>query len=391
MKKIAAAMLCLLAALAGAAATAAPSGRPPMNAAQRVEPRIYDVTLQVLMTTELSTDAFRGKTRREVLNPDTFDLQSARILMPIIRQSTYSAVDADRMSAKLWLDEREVKDIGPTIDVTEDQAHGMAVASLPVGEFTGRRIRFEWSFRVKTWECRLDEQAAQRIPWPRDWPEDTLESLEPQPYIQSDNPVFKQTVDRITEGRLRLVTPYIAAKEIVRYCVNELQISGDGEMRGLSETLHGLELDGAVETARTGRGSPIDLVCVSVAMLRAAGIPARPVIGMTEDDVDGSNELAVWAEMYLPRSGWIPIDPQEMRSHGMRNRDVDRAWPGFGTMKNMNRRVPLSFAFHPPGTTDPPRAPAAWGWAPSARRLPAWEPRLSLEFVSRGPAPPEGR
>jgi transglutaminase-like putative cysteine protease len=50
-----------------------------------------------------------------------------------------------------------------------------------------------------------------------------------------------------------------------------------------------------------------DYSALFVALCRAAGIPARPVVGRwaTSEAIDWH----VWAEFHLPGYGWVPVDP----------------------------------------------------------------------------------
>jgi hypothetical protein len=162
-------------------------------------------------------------------------------------------------------------------------------------------------------------------------------------YIESDDPIFKETVDRVSEGKLRLVPPYLAAKDLIRYAINNIQTSGDGVDHGGLGQLRGIEVFGAKRAATDGIGTPHDLVCVCVAMLRAAGIPARPVIGMQESEKDGKNEFVSWAEFYLPECGWIPFDPFVMRGKGAHSAGV----PLHASRDGRNAAEPVALGLGP--------------------------------------------
>ena len=63
-------------------------------------------------------------------------------------------------------------------------------------------------------------------------------------------------------------------------------------------------------------------------MCRAAGIPARPVVGFWADPDYGSAHA--WAEFYVQDIGWIPVDPtigqqsEERREYYFGNMDNKR-------------------------------------------------------------------
>ena len=359
-----------------------PSGRPPIGPLQRYEPRLYDFTFDVTITTVSPYDLGRQR---------GYHLVDAPIVMPVIFQGTYSAVSADSLRARLWLGGREDLRLNERGRLDTGFPFHTQLAVLPIERFTGMSVRWQVGYRVQTWSSRLtDEAAAARIPWPREWPGEVLDGLQPQMFIESDNPIFAETVQRISKGQLRLVPPYLAAKDLVRYCVNEIRVTGNGVNRGNFGVLHGLKVTGAQRTATSGVGGPHDLVCVCVALLRAAGIPARPVIGV-EKLRHSKAGFVSWAEFYLPDVGWVPFDPLVMRGKGIRNLDVRRPWSEFGTMKDLNRRIPLAYHFIPPTTVESPQNPAVWGWDPRPGGDPSSEQIIKFTVVSRGRGPGDPR
>ncbi len=258
--------------LATLTALTPPSGRPPQGPLQRHDPKVYDFTFDVTLTTLWQIDA---------RNQRSYDLADAPIVMPVIFQGAYSAVNADSLNARLWLTGREDLTLNDRTRLDDGFPFHTRLAVLPIVRFTGSSLRWSLGYRVQVWSSKLtNEQAAASLAWPREWPDEVADGLGPQKFIESDDPIFKETVDRVSGGKLRLVPPYLAAKDLVRYCVNEIRVSGNGVSMGLAGALHGLEMVGARQTAIDGIGSPHDLVCVCVAMLRASGIPARPVIGV---------------------------------------------------------------------------------------------------------------
>ena len=230
----------------------------------------------------------------------------------------------------------------------------------------------------------LDESAMARITWPREWPQEVADGLKPQKYIESDDPIFKKIVEDVSGGKLRFVPPYVAAKELVRASINAIQMSGDGVRMAEQGIIRGLEIEGARKTVAEGRGGPHDLLCVCIAVLRAAGIPARPVIG-AEENAANRNVFVTWGEFYLPGAGWIPFDPDEMRGKNIRTLDVRQPWPEFGTMKRLNRRIPLAYYFEPPNVPVSPPYPGVWGWDPKPMPIPPLLEQIHFSIVSRGP------
>lgn len=63
-------------------------------------------------------------------------------------------------------------------------------------------------------------------------------------------------------------------------------------------------------------GKCADISSIYVALARAAGVPTREILGIRtgrEDSQDVSKWQHCWAEFYLPGSGWIPVDPADVR------------------------------------------------------------------------------
>ncbi len=360
-------------------ALAPPSGRPPAGPLQRVEPRVYDFTFDVTVTTAWQYDLSLQR---------SYNLFDAPIVMPVIFQGTYSTVAADSLRARLWLGGPEDTSLAQRTRLDDGYPFHTQLAVIPVKSFAGKSLRWQLGYHVQVWSSRLtDEAAAASVAWPRTWPAEVLDGLRPQMFIESDDPIFSETVERVSKGQLRLVPPYLAAKDLVRYCINEIRVSGDGVNRGNMGVLRGLEVTGARQTATAGLGGPHDLVCVCVAMLRAAGIPARPVIGVQtskQGRVRGRPVFASWAEFYLPDVGWIPFDPLVMRGKGLRSLDVRKPWAEFGTMKNLNRRIPLAYHFIPPASVESPQNAAVWGWDPRPGGDPSSEQIIKFEVKSKG-------
>jgi hypothetical protein len=364
--------------IAAALFIAPPSGRPPMGPLKREDPKLYDLTFGVLIAPRLQQSA--DEHGRHVTQ-ESYNLSNAPIAMPLVFQGTYSRVDPNSVNAQLWLD---AKPQNPQFEIKEGLPFSTALGVMTISRFTGKQVRWQVDYRMQSWSSRIDDGAAAQIAWPKEWPKEIEDGLKPQMFIESDDPIFKETVDRVSEGQLRLVPPYLAAKDLVRFAINNIQTNGDGVDLGGAGQIRGIELFGAKQAALDGRGTPHDLVCVCVAMLRAANIPARPVIGVQKSPKTGKNEFVTWAEFYLPECGWIPFDPYVMRGKGIRTMDVKRAWPEFGTMDDLNERIPLSYHFIPAATVESPQNPAVWGWDPRPSGTDTSEQAITIGIVSRG-------
>jgi transglutaminase-like putative cysteine protease len=356
----------------GLAFASPPSGRPPIGPLERYDPKVYDLTFGVTVSTMLQLDPMAPKAN--------YQLENAPIVMPVVFLGTYSKVDSDSVKGQLWLESREVN---PNLELKDGFPHNTHLATMTVERFVGQSIRWQLRYQLQVWSSRINEEDAAKIAWPKEWPKEVQDGLQPQSYIQSDDPVFDQEVQKVTQGKLRLVPPYLAAKDLVRHCINSIQVSGSANVRDQHRVLRGMNVEGARLAATKGMGSPHDLVCLCVAMLRAANIPARPVIGVQENE-RGQGEFVSWAEFYLPEAGWVAFDPIEMRGRNIRNLDVRKPWPEFGSIKDLNERVPLAYHFLPAATIESPRNPAVWGWDPRPGRDWGSEQQVHIVIASRG-------
>nr|WP_020676501.1 transglutaminase family protein [Geopsychrobacter electrodiphilus] len=63
-------------------------------------------------------------------------------------------------------------------------------------------------------------------------------------------------------------------------------------------------------------GKCADISSLYVAIARSAGVPAREILGLRlgkEDGTDITGWQHCWAEFYLPGTGWVAIDPADVR------------------------------------------------------------------------------
>jgi transglutaminase-like putative cysteine protease len=67
--------------------------------------------------------------------------------------------------------------------------------------------------------------------------------------------------------------------------------------------------DDALDVLRRRRGVCQDFAHLTIALARAAGVPARYVSGYVRPSEGESQASHAWAELYLPGPGWLGIDP----------------------------------------------------------------------------------
>ena len=200
-------------------------------------------------------------------------------------------------------------------------------------------------FSAKTYSSTLDEATASTIPWPESWNEETSLYLNPSRFIESNDEIFAKAVR--DNGVPTSVPIHVAAKVLIRYCLANIESSGR-YAHSENHVTTGIDVKGARYTVKKASGSAADVVCVCVATLRAAGIPARPLVGITNVDSVGiasiPTQYIVWGEYALPNAGWVPFFPERMRGT-VSGLSRTAPWQGLGTLPWLNRRVPIAFNF----------------------------------------------
>ncbi|MCI0474815.1 MAG: transglutaminase domain-containing protein [Anaerolineales bacterium] len=165
-------------------------------------------------------------------------------------------------------------------------------------------------------------------------------------FIEADDPQIVELANQIAGTEKN---PYLIARKFYDYVVDKTtyQLLGKG-------------LAGAKVLATTSKGECGDYASLFVALCRAKGIPARPIVGYWA--ITGTGQTHVWSEFYVEPFGWIPADSNigQFRSQ---QRDYY-----FGNLDN--QRVILNKNFNL--TLDPPapnnyvaqflQTPSYWFW-----------------------------
>jgi hypothetical protein len=128
--------------------------------------------------------------------------------------------------------------------------------------------------------------------------------------INIKNPVIQETMLSVT-GSIK--NPYEKARALYDFITKNIRY--DYEL--FVKTVEGVGVDTSrkpEETLQYRRGICYDIAKLYVALVRAAGIPARVIRGITFEpkgkkgrSVD--NYGHAWAEIYLPPYGWLTVDP----------------------------------------------------------------------------------
>jgi len=352
--------LTLLASSSLLAAMGSAASPPLSDAIQRYEPVEYQLNLDGHIT------AYRDR-----INPDSqfeLNLEGAPLVFPIIPEGAYHTIDMKRLKTTLELDKIEVDsqfEILPT-----SQTDGR-MARFIIPKFRGRHVEFALEEFVTCYNAKVDEARLRAIPWTETWPAEVAAELRPQRYVESTNEEVARLLQTFTQGKHKSVAPFLLGKELARQIVQNFQVSGKNYYNDTLGQFAGLEVEGALKAIENMRGTSHDGICLYVALCRAAGLPARPVIGL--DMKDKSKELLSWAEFYVPSAGWITVDFRPLYRGPGRANDIMREWPGVGGNDELNYLVPISYHFHPPaGVRAEGRAgkPLLWGWQPIPVSIP---------------------
>ncbi len=360
----------LFAAAALAVASSAFASPPLSDAIKRYEPVEYQLTITGYVTAYQSR--FNAEDQYEL------NLENTPLVFPIIPSGAYHTIDMERLKTTLELDDRQAEskfEILPTA-----QADGR-LARFNIPKFKGKQVEYSLEEFVTCYNAKVDEARLRAIGWPEKWPAEVSSELQQQRYIESTNEQIVQLLEKWTNGKAKSAPPYVLGKELTRLTVQNFQINGKNWFNDELNRFAGLEVQGALKSVEQMRGTSHDCVCLFVAVCRAAGLPARPVIGiqMLDDDrgrdfEDDDKRIISWAEFYVPTAGWIAVDFRPLFKAPGRMHDLNREWPGVGTNDELNLMVPISYHFHPPASV---RAegrdgkPMLWGWQPVPVSVPS--------------------
>ncbi len=120
-----------------------------------------------------------------------------------------------------------------------------------------------------------------------------------EPYIEADAPEIADKAAELSQGAL---TPCDSARAFYEFIGDNMDYNGynPGDIGAL----------GALETLA---GDCTEFSDLLTALSRAAGIPARPVEGVTccttAEEYTAGNVKHNWLLLNLPGSGWVPVDP----------------------------------------------------------------------------------
>lgn len=332
------------------------------------------------MHAEVRIHAFQPRTLTRTAIPATgrICLDAAEIVFPLIPSSAMHEARLDRARARVLVN-NVLADNSPRL--LEGYQGPTTLAAWRITNVDAHLITLIVEVPMRSYQTRIDEHRAFEIDWPaEDWSPEIALLLEPQLFVEVNDPAVQSLVERWTNGRPQNAKPYHLAKYLAGRVVEYVQPSeglyrtaARGPQAGRTTTafVSGFNVNGAAHAATRGRGSPHDLACLLTAVYRAAGLPARLVIGLDQKKNNQSFPPVVraWAEFYLldERTGlgeWIPVDVVRQREFSSRMPPIKQRWEFFGHNEEFDFMVPIAHHWHPPTVVTNVGAPAFWGWLP---------------------------
>ena len=152
-------------------------------------------------------------------------------------------------------------------------------------------------------------------------PPEIQKYLQPTQYVDSDNSVLRQTASGF-RGKSGDVLELI--RVIHNFTANHVIYDHEafeaGEVKD-PKLLSSYWEDSASSTYTKGKGVCTNFSRLLVALMRAAGIPARTTYGYgmmptVPYETYTENFEHVWTEVYVPGTGWIPVEPQSPGTFG---------------------------------------------------------------------------
>ncbi|MBX3357671.1 MAG: transglutaminase domain-containing protein [Phycisphaeraceae bacterium] len=304
---------------------------------------------------------------------------SAAVVFPIIPHCASCETDEANISSWLTFDGG---DAGAKSRIKDGYACGVKLGVWDLQEKNGNSMDLRLEIPMTCWETVLDERAASRLPWwDQPWPESVASALKPDAVVTSTAPEVVDLVNRWTEGKdPKTVPPVVLAKFLMGKVLEHAQPSGKGLRFSDVGGFVGVELQTVATTAGRKLGSLHDINNLYCAVLRAAGLPARTVIGYDVTDTKGEDSgflstkktsatmLRPWVEFCVgwnedkKKGWWIPADINRLKQSGSRPPALDRTWKGFGTCDEFDDVMPIAFHYHPPTSVVAHGYPAFWGW-----------------------------
>lgn len=329
----------------------------------------------------LQVDNYEDESRTGLVEHATkvINIESGTVYYLIAPATSHAQTFFDHTEGQVLLNDVIVDD-SPTIfidrgkDVPMPGGSFLAQFDLPRSERISEMTLLLTTYG-RSWETIYHEEAASQVPWPAEWPPIAQSLFQPEMYIDYgpfgpyDLSNLKAKVLEWTEGNPQALPPAVTAKwlawkvaQAYRPINQGYTGPGGSSTNGQSTTVFSAFLvDGPEFALERGQGSRFNLPVLLTAAYRAAGIPARIVIGYDFSDKNGRKQtdaerLHAWVEfaLYDPaiadekqRLTWVPVDIIELQARGAWTQPFDKPIRYFGTNKYLDEVVPIAFSFSP--------------------------------------------
>ncbi len=364
----------LLTALLGTTpvvAAAAQSAAPPPSAPVivRTDPKILEERLDLDLYGSPDANPSAIRLNNGILGP-VFRIPSATIALQVLARTSWCDTDFTALDARCSIDGREFRvDPAQVFVRGETASDATLVYSLSLPEQGANVLGVEARYRTQRWKVEVDEAAAARATWPREWSGGPERFLGAEPGIDPQNALVREVATEATPGGPRAASPFVAAKNAVCAVVARWKsVTGAASEFGPDRSLRGFRFTTSGPSGlEAGVGTPVELATTCVAALRSIGIPARMVYGVEEEPAErraGARSLLAFryiCEFAVPDVGWIPFDPVQMRGSGAGNLPTSRPIRGFANVDRLREVLPLSWSPVPVGYQKADRF-ATWGW-----------------------------
>lgn len=248
-------------------------------------------------------------------------------------------------------------------DFPKPDAQGLLTLSTPMPPNPRWPLLVRVHAEGISFSSSFDQSLAAQLPWPTAWPAEVRDALAAEPLIECDAPNIQAAVEATVGPTPKTWgSPLVVAKRLIQAACSDFNVNGQHLMYGPKKTIRGINVHGARAALAAGGGSQADLACLCIAALRAADIPARPVIAVATKSGSRDDELVVRGEFFVPEAGWIPFDPDQLRRRGVQSRKLTDVWRGLGDCPKLDDVVPLSWSFSPKQGAKAYEAWSCWSW-----------------------------
>ncbi|QKK08531.1 MAG: transglutaminase domain-containing protein [Planctomycetota bacterium] len=387
---------------------------------KRTKPKRWTLETMVFIGTTEWTDIVDGQA---IPANDVWEFNAATLVFPVLSETASSILEVrgrgdevvPAVSGKVEFDDRLMTEevsivkqgIGGGLLPAATWRAQWQVEPPARGAYAPREMELHVKTSIVSHEIEFDERNARAVEWPKgEWPPEAAATFQPQMLVDFDAQGRRYDMSKVVKllqvwtnnKDPKSIKPVVLAKFLAGQVAEYVQPNGEGLAFDKSGMLEGFAPVGPVAAVLEAQGTEIDLPILLVAMYRAAGLPARLVIGYDEEGAGksvylkqsgGDGEIRVWVEFALydednKTFGWVPVDVTALRSSSskMPPNFLDRPVKFFGTHDELDRVAPIAFHFHPPTTVRSYGSPALWGWFVTPTPPGRADQRISFSMTS---------